>query len=88
MVVPFRQHNRGTAISNCLHNFLAYQARAAFVADKFIRKFAKLRAQVRIGHAQRAKTGRPDEHGVFERLSGRLLPCVDPIAEWAALHER
>ena len=87
MVVPFRQHNRGTPVSNRLHDLPAYQPRAAFVTDEFVRMFAKLGAQVRIRRAQRAKTGRPDKPGVFERPSGRLVPGVDVMAERAALHE-
>ena len=42
MIVPLREHYRGTLISNSLHNILAYHARSAFVGDKLIGEFAKL----------------------------------------------
>src|ERR1700752_2321190 len=87
MVVPLRQYDWGTAFSNSLHDLPAYKPCAAVVANKFVGKFAKLGAQVWIRHAQRAKPCWPNKDGVLERPSSRLLPSVDPMTQWAALHK-
>src|SRR5882757_8419886 len=87
MIVTFRKHNRGAALSNSLHDFFAYQSSAPFVGDKFIVEFAKLGAQVRIGLTQRSKASRPYQHNVFEWTRCRLLFGVDAMAQRATLHK-